>query len=123
MQIKNVNDEVHRAVLECSGNRKRHKKAQTAGFYYDLVVRVVHSYQKQKAGWAQVASTPLALARLEYNPKASGGFRDVGGHTTAERLPTCWPLVEHVFHFLAQQVWTTATSVLSSLVLHSQLPA
>lgn len=36
--------------------------------------------------------------------KASGGFRDVGNHTTAERLPTCWPLVEQVFHYFVQQV-------------------
>lgn len=47
-------------------------------------------------------------AGFEHNQEASGGFRGAGNHTTRERLPTCWPLVEQVFHVIACQVCTPA---------------
>lgn len=37
-----------------------------------------------------------------------GGLRDVGKHMHVEPLPTCWPLVEQVFHYLAEQVCSTS---------------
>jgi hypothetical protein len=33
-----------------------------------------------------------------------GGYRDVGLHHNLVPLSTCWPLVEQVFHYLADQV-------------------
>lgn len=35
-----------------------------------------------------------------------GGHRDVGKHTGVLPLSTCWPLVEQVFRYLAEQVGT-----------------
>eukprot|EP00892_Ulva_mutabilis_P000024 jgi/Ulvmu1/10021/UM059_0070.1 len=65
------------------------KKSRTPGFFVHETIQV--------AGGA-------ATHRYSDSKKASGGFRDVGNHTTAERLPTCWPLVEQVFHHFMQQV-------------------
>lgn len=83
IDINEVNNEVHKAVST------QDKKSYSAGFYMFLVNEIL------QAGC--IGSKPL-----KHSQKESGGFRDVGTHTTAEPLPTCWPLVEHVFHFLAQ---------------------
>lgn len=76
-----VNDQIHKGMYTQA------KKSCSAGFYVYLATR---------------AALCQASPQHDYDKKQSGGFRDVGNHTTSERLPTCWPLVEQVFHFLAQ---------------------
>eukprot|EP00892_Ulva_mutabilis_P000059 jgi/Ulvmu1/10053/UM059_0103.1 len=101
VNLKKINSQVHQAVADCSAVRKRHKKAHTAGFFHYLCTKVT---QQQISPAAHTER--LQLFNMWHDAKAAGGFRDVGMHTTSEKLPTCWPLVEQVFHFVADQVST-----------------
>lgn len=86
VNLERVNAEVHTAMPSLP------KKSWTPGFYVTLAKRA-----------ADGDST-----KVPYDQKASGGFRDVGTHTTAEPLPTCWPLVEEVLHHFLQQARATS---------------
>lgn len=81
VDIAAINEQVHQAMHTLN------KKSYSAGFYVYIVTQ---------------AAQDGFIGTVKYNQKESGGFRDVGNHTTAECLPTCWPLVQQVFHFLAQ---------------------
>ena len=101
------------------------KKSFTPGFFARLAIKEADGLDLQDANSDQelgqsedrvTAAVPL------YDAKPSGGFRDVGKHTTAEALPTCWPLVEQVFHFIARRVSTTASAELAPLPNLCSLP-
>lgn len=87
------------------------KRSWTPGFFAFLASRLIDNCRLQD-GEADDELTlqpePAAhtgeAAHPQFNAKQSGGFRDVANHTTAEALPTCWPLVEQVFHFFARKV-------------------
>ena len=89
------------------------KKSRTPGFFVHLAIQEADGLDMEHANSDQESSQSqqhVTTAVPLYDAKSCGGFRDVGKHTTAEALPTCWPLVEQVFHFIARQVSTTASA-------------
>lgn len=98
VDIQGINRRVHQAALGLP------VQSYTAGAF---------------AVMASVAEANAGALRHPLRAKAAGGFRDVGNHATAEPLPTCWPLVEQVFHFLVRQVsWSTTSSDTAACMLH-----
>jgi hypothetical protein len=80
-------------VCQCIGGNKKHHN--TAGLYLKLVRVVVENMVRQRQS--------VNVDRFTWEGDA-GGYRDVGTHTDVVPLSTCWPLVEQVFRFLADQV-------------------
>ena len=76
--------------------RKRHF---TAGFYAKLIERAVRLMLGDEASKLQSAEGKVAWEG------DVGGFRDVGKHDGVAPLSTCWPLVEQVFSYVAEEVW------------------
>lgn len=97
VNITRVNEAVHNAMANLP------KKSYTPGFFVAQAIRAADGHSTQ---------------HIPYDQKASGGFRDVGKHTTAEPLPTCWPLVEQVFHYFMQEA-RAPTTCLCHIRIHT----
>ena len=74
----------------------RGKQHKTVGFYTKLVRNAVQSILV--GGGSGTAGVAPDLGG------DVGGYRDVGIHTSVTPLSTCWPLVEQVFRYMAEQV-------------------
>lgn len=83
------------SILKNIDTEKRHS---TVGFYSNLVRTAVKVLGEEASGRVQKKVDKIAWAG------DVGGFRDVGGHQGVKPLATCWPLVEQVFYYLAEQV-------------------
>jgi hypothetical protein len=95
--------ELCKKIKFVQGHLKPKKHHNTAG-YFAMLVRIAinrmfeddegNEYEQEEDG----CNDPLAWEG------DLGGYRDVGRHTNVVPLSTCWPLVEQVFHYLADQV-------------------
>jgi hypothetical protein len=74
------------------------KHHHTAGFFSFLVGKSVKILEVESAGRKLKDEDKIPLDR------DVGGFRGVGQHTKVTPLATCWPLVEQVFYYFAEQV-------------------
>ena len=84
--------------------KRQTKKSQSAGFFTYVAAQNATQLLQLAAGGFQPDVSALRNVVHASAAEDCGGFRDVGNHTTAKPLPTCWPLVQHAFHFFAQQV-------------------
>lgn len=96
--LQGLNHSVHELA------RKQVKSAHTAGFYTYVARQHASELIKFAVGGVEADVSQLRNVVDLAAAEECGGFRDVGNHTTSKPLPTCWALVRHVFHFLAQQV-------------------
>eukprot|EP00892_Ulva_mutabilis_P010317 jgi/Ulvmu1/7658/UM038_0087.1 len=96
--LPDLNDSVHEAT------KQQTKKSQSAGFFTYVAAQHAAELTALTAGGFRVDSSAVRNVVHAGAAAQSGGFRDVGNHTTAKPLPTCWPLVQHALRFFAQQV-------------------
>lgn len=114
--LQDLNSSVHDVI------KRQTKKSQSAGFYTYVAAQHAEELAQHAAGGFAADVSALRNVVHDAAAAAAGGFRDVGAHTTSTPLPTCWPLVRHVFHFLAQQVRLPHPAAACAIVLwNSQL--
>lgn len=90
VNLTQINETVHSAISSLPENSFK------PSFFVEQAIR------------AAEAESPMVAGQ---NRKATGGFREVGDSATSEALPTCWPLLEQVFHHLMQQVRATQATL------------
>lgn len=111
--MQDLNASIHEVA------KRQTKRSQTPGFYTYVAVQQATELLALAAGGFQADVSALRNVVHETADAACGGFSDVGTHTTSKPLPTCWPLAQHVLHFLAQNVRsvTCATSLHACVLL------
>lgn len=91
-----------RKILEHSHTSTK-KAPNTAGFLAAVVAQAAGILDSQPLAHGN-ADTEIMYERAISNSTAAGVFRDVGRRAGSQRLPTCWPLVQEAFRFVASQV-------------------